>query len=142
MRADTTSSHGILTILLSRRVLDANDIERGHATPSAISIRPDCSSPALTFGMAPPPHANQIANPAVHCASRKFLDNLEEVINSDATSPVVRERLLDVLASAAYEFGKKPGKEGFATTWRRVRPSWKPPEVRHRRLIYCSLLLT
>lgn len=64
----------------------------------------------------------------LHCASRKFLDNLEEVINADTTSPVVRERLLDVLASAAYEFGKKPGKEGFATTWRRVRPSWKPPE--------------
>ncbi|KAG8814040.1 hypothetical protein FRC17_001310 [Serendipita sp. 399] len=64
----------------------------------------------------------------VQTSSRKFLENLEDVINAETTSPVVRERLLDVLASAAYKFGKMPGKEGFATTWRRVRPSWKPAE--------------
>jgi hypothetical protein len=64
----------------------------------------------------------------VQTASRKFLENLEDVINAEATSPVVRERLLDVLASAAYVYGKKPGKEGFASTWRKVRPSWKPAE--------------
>lgn len=46
------------------------------------------------------------------------------------TSPVVRERLLDVLASAAYTYGRNPGKEGFAQTWKRVRPSWKAEEVR------------
>lgn len=61
-------------------------------------------------------------------ASRKFLENLEDVINAESTSPVVRERLLDVLASAAYVYGKKPGKEGFSSTWRKVRPSWKPAE--------------
>lgn len=36
------------------------------------------------------------------CASRKFLDTLEDVITSSRTSPVVRERLLEVLAAAAY----------------------------------------
>ncbi|KAG8830378.1 hypothetical protein FRC18_008187 [Serendipita sp. 400] len=61
-------------------------------------------------------------------SSRKFLENLEDVINAETTSPVVRERLLDVLASAAYKFGKMPGKEGFAAIWRKVRPSWKPAE--------------
>ncbi|KIM29301.1 hypothetical protein M408DRAFT_122012 [Serendipita vermifera MAFF 305830] len=64
----------------------------------------------------------------IQTASRKFLENLEEVINSEATSPVVRERLLDVLASAAYAHGKKPGKEGFSSTWRKVRPTWMPAE--------------
>ena len=37
------------------------------------------------------------------CTTRKFLENLEDVLNSPRTSPVVRERLLDVLAAAAYE---------------------------------------
>lgn len=36
------------------------------------------------------------------CTSRKFLDILEDVLTSTRTSPVVRERLLDVLAAAAY----------------------------------------
>jgi hypothetical protein len=34
--------------------------------------------------------------------SRKFLDTLEEVLTSSRTSPVVRERLMDVLAAVAY----------------------------------------
>lgn len=34
--------------------------------------------------------------------SRKFLETLEEVILSSRTSPVVKERLLQVLAAAAY----------------------------------------
>ena len=39
------------------------------------------------------------------CASRKFIDTLDEVINSSRTAPVVRERLLQVLAAAAYASG-------------------------------------
>ncbi len=44
------------------------------------------------------------------CSSRKFLDTLEDVLQSSRTSPVVRERLMEVLAGAAYsnpssEFG-------------------------------------
>ena len=38
----------------------------------------------------------------MQCASRKFLDTLEDVLQASKTSPVVRERLLDVLAGAAY----------------------------------------
>jgi hypothetical protein len=34
--------------------------------------------------------------------SRKFLETLEEVLTSSRTSPVVRERLMDVLAAVAY----------------------------------------
>ena len=36
------------------------------------------------------------------CSSRKFLDTLEDVLQNPRTSPVVRERLLEVLAGAAY----------------------------------------
>lgn len=37
--------------------------------------------------------------------SRKFLDTLEDLLNSSKTSPVVRERVLDVIAAAAYASG-------------------------------------
>ena len=36
------------------------------------------------------------------CTKSKFLDTLDDVLGSQRTSPVVRERLLDVLAAAAY----------------------------------------
>lgn len=35
-------------------------------------------------------------------ASRKFIITLEELITSSGTSPVVRERLVDVVGAAAY----------------------------------------
>jgi len=35
--------------------------------------------------------------------SRKFLDTLEEVITSPRSSPVVRGRMLEFLAAAAYD---------------------------------------
>jgi len=37
--------------------------------------------------------------------SRKFLDALEDLLSSPRTSPVVRERLLEVVAAAAYASG-------------------------------------
>ena len=37
--------------------------------------------------------------------SRKFLDTLEDLLSSSRTSPVVRERLLEVVAAAAYASG-------------------------------------
>lgn len=36
------------------------------------------------------------------CASRKFLDSLEDVLKAKTTPPVVRERLIAVLAAASY----------------------------------------
>lgn len=37
--------------------------------------------------------------------SRKFLDVIEDLLSSSRTSPVVRERLLEVVAAAAYASG-------------------------------------
>jgi hypothetical protein len=37
--------------------------------------------------------------------SRKFIDTLEDLLTSARTSPVVRERVMDVLAAAAYANG-------------------------------------
>ena len=37
--------------------------------------------------------------------TRKFLDTLEDLVMSPRTSPVVKERVLDVIAAAAYASG-------------------------------------
>ena len=55
------------------------------------------------------------------------METVEYVILSPTSSPVVRERLMDVLAAAAFTF-HGPGKEGFQSTWRRVRPPTKPED--------------
>jgi len=59
--------------------------------------------------------------------ARKFLDTLEDLINSPKTSPVVRERVLHVIAAAAYASGSKKD-SGFRGIWRRVKPADKPDE--------------
>jgi hypothetical protein len=65
------------------------------------------------------------------CAKNKFLDTLEDVLALQRTSPVVRERLLDVLAAAAYASSGTPNKNesGFRLLWRKVKPAGKPDEV-------------
>ncbi|KAJ7251204.1 hypothetical protein C8J57DRAFT_1723124, partial [Mycena rebaudengoi] len=59
--------------------------------------------------------------------SRQFLDVLEDLLTSARTSPVVRERIMDVLAAAAYASGSKKD-TGFRGLWRRVKPQDKPEE--------------
>jgi hypothetical protein len=53
------------------------------------------------------------------------METVESVILGPTTSTVVRERLIDVLAAAAFMF-HGPGEEGFQSTWKRVRPPHKP----------------
>ncbi|KZP04036.1 hypothetical protein FIBSPDRAFT_768027, partial [Athelia psychrophila] len=62
--------------------------------------------------------------------SRKFLDTLEDVLTSSRTSPVVRERLMDVLAAVAYasQHTGRGDKDGFRALWRKVKPADKPEE--------------
>ena len=55
------------------------------------------------------------------------METVETVILTQKTSRVVKERLVDVLAGAAFTF-QGPSKEGFQTTWKRVRPPNKPEE--------------
>jgi hypothetical protein len=59
------------------------------------------------------------------------MDTLEDVLTSQRTSPVVRERLLDVLAAAAYASSATPSKNesSFRVLWRKVKPPGKPDEV-------------
>lgn len=65
------------------------------------------------------------------CAKSEFLDTLEDVLNSQRTSTVVGERLLDVLAGAAYASSRTSYKNvsGFIMLWRKVKPAGKPDEV-------------
>ncbi|KXN86675.1 TOM1-like protein 2 [Leucoagaricus sp. SymC.cos] len=64
--------------------------------------------------------------------NRKFLDTIEELLMNPKTSPVVRERLMDVIAAAAYASQSKKDsrndREGFRGLWRRVKPIDKPDE--------------
>jgi hypothetical protein len=61
------------------------------------------------------------------CLKNKFLETLDDVLTSQRTSPVVRERLLDVLAGAAHASYKN--ESGFRVLWRKVKPAGKPEEV-------------
>ncbi|KAI6123088.1 hypothetical protein EV401DRAFT_1858317 [Pisolithus croceorrhizus] len=56
-------------------------------------------------------------------SQRKFIETLEDVLTSSRTSPVVRERLMEVLAAAAYISSHK---EGFRGLWCRLKPADKP----------------
>ncbi|KAF7373433.1 Kinase-like protein [Mycena sanguinolenta] len=74
------------------------------------------------------------------CTGRKFLDTLEDLLTSKRTSPVVRERVMDVLAAAAYASGSNitlkyanalalaEKDASFRGLWRRVKPPDKPEE--------------
>ena len=55
------------------------------------------------------------------------METVEFVIQHRTTSPVVRERFIDVLAGAAFTF-RDPGMEGFQSAWKRVRPPNKPED--------------
>ncbi|KAG2145564.1 hypothetical protein BD769DRAFT_1346935 [Suillus cothurnatus] len=77
-------------------------------------------------------------------SSRKFIDTLEDVLTSSRTSPVVRERLMEVLAAAAYITNSRPNlspksepspfslkdrdrdRDSFRALWTRLKPVDKP----------------
>lgn len=61
----------------------------------------------------------------IQSTSRKFLETIEDLLSSSHTSPVVKDRLMDVLAAASYASGsEKPdaNKEGFRNLWKKVKP--------------------
>ncbi|KAH6901400.1 hypothetical protein BKA70DRAFT_1436083 [Coprinopsis sp. MPI-PUGE-AT-0042] len=65
------------------------------------------------------------------CGQRKFLDTLEDLISSGQAAPVVKDRLLETIAAAAYTSARqKKGskKDGFQGLWLRVKPAHKPDE--------------
>ena len=45
---------------------------------------------------------------AAHTNSKKFVECLESVITSSRTSPVVRDRLIDVLGAVAFKLSVQP----------------------------------
>ncbi|KAG1875808.1 hypothetical protein F4604DRAFT_1762121 [Suillus subluteus] len=77
-------------------------------------------------------------------SSRTFIDTLEDVLTSPRTSPVVRERLMEVLAAAAFITNSRPNpspksepspfslkdrnrdRDGFRGLWMRLKPADKP----------------
>ncbi|KAK7014135.1 hypothetical protein VNI00_019386 [Paramarasmius palmivorus] len=68
------------------------------------------------------------AKEAVLALRREFkYDTLEDLLASSKTSPVVRERMLDILAGAAYASASKKD-TGFRGLWKKVKPHDKPDE--------------
>jgi hypothetical protein len=65
------------------------------------------------------------------CTKSEFMDTLEDVLNSQRTSPVVRKNLLEVLAAVAYASAGTSNKSesSFLVLWRKVKPAGKPDEV-------------
>ncbi|KAG2152802.1 hypothetical protein DEU56DRAFT_977193 [Suillus clintonianus] len=71
-------------------------------------------------------------------SSRKFIDTVEDVLTSSRTSPVVRKRLMEVLAAAAFITASRPHPspfllndrdhdwDGFCALWIRLKPADKP----------------
>ncbi|KAF8172435.1 hypothetical protein BJ912DRAFT_1047229 [Pholiota molesta] len=68
------------------------------------------------------------------CTTYKFLYTIEDLLSSSETAPVVKERLLEIVAAAAYASGRNHDPDsgcddGFKGLWKRVKPSDKPDEV-------------
>lgn len=61
-------------------------------------------------------------------SSRKFLDTIEDILESPQAVPVVKERLLTVIAAAAHLSISKNDREGFRSLWKKFKPPGKPDE--------------
>ena len=67
--------------------------------------------------------------------SRKFLDTLEELLSSPRTSPVVRERVLEVVAAAAYASGNSKLLQIKKSILIRTRERWSTRKRRVQRAL-------
>ncbi|CEL60333.1 TOM1-like protein 2 OS=Xenopus laevis GN=tom1l2 PE=2 SV=1 [Rhizoctonia solani AG-1 IB] len=56
-----------------------------------------------------------------HTTSRKFLGKIEEVAFSPATSPVVRDRLVEVIGTSVYLLRESKNLKPYQTTWKKLR---------------------
>jgi hypothetical protein len=76
---------------------------------------------------------NSSATFVTQSTSRKFLDTVGDLVSSGHTSPVVKERLLEVLAAASYASSTAEhdgaGHEGFRNLWKKVKPMNGPDAV-------------
>ncbi|KAK7049997.1 hypothetical protein VNI00_005428 [Paramarasmius palmivorus] len=63
----------------------------------------------------------------IESTSRKFLDTLEDLIADPKTNPVVKERVLDVLAAAVFAYTNDKG-AAFKRLWEKIKPPEKPDE--------------
>ena len=132
----------------------------GQGAEARVQVRPDLSASYMRVhpgeGRGGEPHtqlsaarlwAIMLRNCSLsfvkQCTSRKFLDTLEEVLKSKSTTPVVRERLVAVLAAASYasDSGAPTSifllscvptpvlDSGFRHLWRKVKREDQPEDV-------------
>ena len=65
------------------------------------------------------------------CVESEFMDTVEDVLHSQRTTPLVRERLLEVIAAAAYASSEiwHQNESIFRLLWRKVKPAGMPDMV-------------
>ena len=65
------------------------------------------------------------------CVESEFMDTVEDVLHSWRTTPLVRERLLEVIAAAAYASSEiwNESEHTFRVLWRKVKPAGMPDMV-------------
>lgn len=65
------------------------------------------------------------------CVESEFMDTVEAVVHSQRTTPLVRERLLEVIAAAAYASSEiwHEHESTFRVLWRKVKPAGLPDMV-------------
>jgi hypothetical protein len=65
------------------------------------------------------------------CVESEFMDTVEAVVHSQRTTPLVRERLLEVIAAAAYASSEiwHENESTFRVLWRKVKPAGLPDVV-------------
>ncbi|CAE6339618.1 unnamed protein product [Rhizoctonia solani] len=56
-----------------------------------------------------------------HTTSRKFLGKIEEIALSPATSPVVRDRLVEVIGTSVYLLRESKNLKPYQATWKKLR---------------------
>ncbi|KDN33953.1 hypothetical protein RSAG8_12952, partial [Rhizoctonia solani AG-8 WAC10335] len=57
----------------------------------------------------------------IHTTTRKFLGKIEEVVLSSTTSPVVRDRLVEVVGGSVYLLGDSKNLKPYQSTWKKLR---------------------
>ncbi|KAG9125410.1 hypothetical protein FRC07_007709 [Ceratobasidium sp. 392] len=60
-----------------------------------------------------------------HTTSRKFLGRIEEVALSPTTSPVIRDRLVEVVGTSVFQLKDSKHLKPYLTTWKKLRAQLK-----------------
>lgn len=125
---------------VSRSEAAAKDASRGirrafkyaQATPQLMAARLwAVMLRNMNIASTPDSHSHSHSQPLFlrETGGRKFMDAVEDVVTNPKTEPVVKERILDVLGSAVFEYTGKDRKHPYAVMWRKLKAKTAPDQV-------------